>query len=204
MTQPNPATAQCMISTIVGFLLPFFLAGADGNADVAKATIRDLIDGYNASTPEQLDLVGRIIGFSIVGMDNLRLSMTTGLSDTKVLQYRNNAVNLCRASANARKMLDALHSGRDVKRAVPRPKIAASRAAPKPAPPAAITRQPPGGEPGFPIGMDALKREARTMLAAFSRGDAPVFAMPPAQSTAAMVKAAVRTAVGAATRPPVA
>jgi len=201
MTQTNPATAQCMITTIVGFLLPFFLAGADGNADVAKATIRDLIDGYNATSPEQLDLVGRIIGFSIVGMDNLRLSMTPGLSDTKLLRYRNNAVSLSRSSDNARKMLDALQAGRDVKRAVPRPKVAAAPPVPKPVL-QAVTHQPIGGQPNIPIGMEAMKREARTMLAAFSQGASPVFAMPPAQNTSAMVKAAVHTAVGAAVRPP--
>jgi hypothetical protein len=203
MTHPKPPNTDCIVATIIGFLLPFFLAGANGNAEVATAAIRAVIDGYSARTPEEFDLVGRIVGFSTVGMDNLRLSKTPGLSDTKVLQYRNNAVSLCRSSDNAKKMLDALQSARDVKRDVPRPSVTAAPPAPKPAPAVAIpaiTHQPIGGLPNHPMDLEAMKREARTMLAAFSKVGAPVFAMPPAQTTATMVKSAVRAAIGAANR----
>jgi hypothetical protein len=110
MTQPTMETqiTECLYGTVVGFMLPFFLTAAGENAEVARATILQLIDAYNATTAPELDLAGRIIGFSIVSMDNLRLSMTPDLSVTRVLQYRCNAVNLCRASINARKLLESL------------------------------------------------------------------------------------------------
>lgn len=46
--------------------------------------IRQLINAYNPGSVTELDLAGRIVGFNIVAMDNLRLSMTQGLSDTKI------------------------------------------------------------------------------------------------------------------------
>jgi hypothetical protein len=56
------------------------------------------------TTPTELDLVGRIIGFSVAAMDNLRLSMASDLSATKILRYRSNAVTLCRSSDQALKI----------------------------------------------------------------------------------------------------
>jgi hypothetical protein len=96
--QPASPTVQCLRTTICGFLLPFFLSAAGGNLEAARAAILELIDAYNARTLAELDLVGRIVGFSIVAMDNLRLSMTEDMSDTKVLRYRSNAVALSRAA----------------------------------------------------------------------------------------------------------
>ena len=35
-TTPEPTTTDCLFSTIVGFLLPFFLTGAAGNPQIAR------------------------------------------------------------------------------------------------------------------------------------------------------------------------
>jgi hypothetical protein len=199
MTQSDPNT-DCIVATIVGFMLPFFLAGAGGNQDVAKAAIHQLIEAYNASNPTELDLVGRIIGFSIVSMDNLRLSMTPNLSDAKVLRYRGNAVTLCRSSNQARSMLDALQAGQPVRQDVPRPPVAAAPAAPKPVPPvgAPLAATPNGVafEPAMDI--ESMKRDARAMMAAFSKHGVPPLRAPQIADTAAMVKAAARAAIKAA------
>ena len=96
----------------MGFLLPFFLAGAGGDSSAARAAIREMVEEYAAATATELDLVGRIIGFSVMATDNLRLSMKPDLSDTKVLRYRSNAVALSRASEQCRKMLEALQANR--------------------------------------------------------------------------------------------
>ncbi|MDR3534314.1 MAG: hypothetical protein P4L90_27600 [Rhodopila sp.] len=202
-TDPNAPTTECIFSTIVGFMLPFFLAGAGGDEGVAKAAIRELIDAYNASTPTELDLAGRVIGFSIAAMDNLRLSMAPGLSDTKVLRYRCNAVTLSRASDQARKMLEALQAGREVKREIPRPSVAAAPPAPKPAPPVnvpAAPRLPNGGVSEFPMDIETMKRDARVMMAVFSKNGAQGSASPMIPDPAAAVGAAARAAVGSARR----
>ncbi len=106
----DPSAFDCVLGNILGFMLPFFLLAAGGNPDLARAAIKELIDAYQASTPEQLDLVGRIIGFSTAALDNLRLSMVPNLSDTKVLRYRCNAVTLSRSSDQALKILEALQA----------------------------------------------------------------------------------------------
>jgi hypothetical protein len=187
-TTPEPTTADCRFGTIIGFLLPFFLAAANGNPRTAKAAIKELIAAYHAATPVELDLVGRIIGFSTVAMDNLRLSMIPGLADTKVLRYRSNAAILSRSSDTARKMLEALQAGRTVKRDVPRPSVAPASA---PQPP---TRLPAGEITGMATDLETMKQDDRIMMAAFSRtGSAP------ALTPAAMIRAAAaREAVQAA------
>jgi hypothetical protein len=175
MTQTEPNVSDCIFNTIVGFLVPFFLAGAGGNQEIAKAAIRELVDAYSAGTPRELDLAGRVVGFSIVALDNLRLSMTPGLSDTKLLRYRCNAVTLSRSSETARKMLDALQAGQEVKREVPRPSVAAAPPAPKPVVPAsasAVPKLPNGGVSEFPMDIETMKRDARIMMAAFSKNGA--------------------------------
>ena len=53
MTQPEQAnpTLECLCATICAFLLPFYLAGAGGNPEAAKAAVREFIDAYNPGTP---------------------------------------------------------------------------------------------------------------------------------------------------------
>ena len=206
MTQTDrvPSSQDCLFSTICGFLLPFFLAGAGGDPAIARAAIRDLIDAYNASTPTELDLVGRIISFSIVAMDNLRLSMTQGLSDTKVLKYRSNAVSLSRAAEQARKILSTLQDKQENTRKIPRPSIAAVPA-PPPQPPLepAIAPTPKSIGAGMIDGdIEAMKRDARTLIAAFSKHGAPggsVIRMNPDPVTS--VTSAVRAAMATVRRP---
>ena len=208
---PDNAIAEpltdCIRATILGFMLPFFLAGAGGNQQIATAAIRELINSYNASTPTELDLVGRIIGFSIAAMDNLRLSMTPGLSDTKLLRYRGNAATLSRSSDTSRKILDALQAGREVTCDVPRPSIAAAPAATKPVTPVTALptpHKPTVGGSEFPADIEAMKRDARTMMAAFSKTGVQETVWPLIPDTATMVRAAARAAVAAALRPPAA
>jgi hypothetical protein len=126
MTQADPSVPATgdVFETIVGFLLPFFLTAANGNPDRARAAIAELLGAYGASTATEHDLVGRIIGFSIVAMDNLRLSMTNGMSDTKALRYRCNAVTLGRASDRARTLLEASQAKRGSAGKIPRPTVA--------------------------------------------------------------------------------
>jgi hypothetical protein len=244
MTQPEPASPaivstpiNCIRATICGFLIPFFLTAAGGNLEAARAAILELIDAYNACTITELDLVGRIVGFSIVAMDNLRLSMTQDLSDTKVLRYRSNAVALSRAAEQARHILMVLQETREMTGNIPRPAIAAEpqvqpATPPKPQPApnslfarasvaqaliaqapipqapipqvsvaqAPLTRGPATPAP-LPQDMEAMMREARIMLGAFSRHGAPgASAIPAIPASAVMARSAAREAITALQR----
>src|SRR5208283_5522580 len=135
MTQPD--AIDCIFEHILGFMLPFFIAGAGGDTDLARAAISELADAYNVASATELELVGRILGFSTVAMDNLRLSMNPEMSDTKVLRYRSNAVALSRAAEQCRKILDVVQANRkpaqpaamSISRPIPRPAAVAAPAA---------------------------------------------------------------------------
>lgn len=223
MIQPasNPSTRDCLFTAIIDFIVPFLLAAAGGNAVTAETGVRELIDAFNPSTNTELDLAGRIVGFSIAALDNLRLSMRPGLSDSMVLRYRCNAATLNRSSDQARKMLAALQAGQPPKREVPRPTIAAAPAplpappAPKPVPtliaplPMLLAPAPQhvfGAAPQQPMDFEATKRNARAMMTAFSKGNLPFNLAQPGSATAtspatsAAINAAVNGTLGIARR----
>ena len=92
----QPDATECLFSTILGFTLPFYVAGSGGDRNAAGLAVMELVAAYGAATAPELDLVGRLVGFGAAAMENLRLSMQAGLPDAKVLQYRSNAVALGR------------------------------------------------------------------------------------------------------------
>ena len=205
MTDQADPTFKCLLTTICGFMLPFFLVAAGGNADAARAAIIELIDAYNATTSTELDLVGRLLGFSIAAMDNLKLSMNDGLSDTKVLRYRSNAVALGRASEQVRKILQTLQEKRENTRVIPRPAVAPAPPITAPAPKLEPTRaimaalSPPTTIP--PMNIEALKGDARLPMAAFSRQAAlSSTAMPVIANPASLAKSAAAAAIAAIRR----
>ncbi|WP_428542126.1 hypothetical protein [Rhodopila sp.] len=141
---PSPqATTECVMQTILDFLLPFFLAAAGGNPVTARAAIRQLIAAHNAVDATELDLAGRIVGFSIAALDNLRLSMGADLPVTRLLRYRGNAVSLSRASDQARKALAALRANPEQPHKTPRPSVAPAPSNPSPSNPGPSTPLPP-------------------------------------------------------------
>ena len=219
LPEPMPTAVDVIFENILDFLLPFFLAAAGGEAGLARATIQELAEAYNATTVTELDLVGRILGFSVVAMDNLRLSMTQGMSDTKVLRYRSNAAALSRAGEQCRKILEMVQGHRKPVPVslsqvpaphIPAPHIPAPRI--EPAPPAPVRTisaahtpssghgTPAGGFPddflsGMPKNIEAMKRDARLLMAAFSKNGAPsgpaMAVVPKIPNLTALVDAAV-------------
>jgi len=214
MTRPEPDAIDCIFEHILGFMLPFFIPAPGGHPDRARAAITELAEAYNVAGATELELVGRILGFSTVAMDNLRLSMNPEMSDTKVLRYRSNAVALSRAGEQCRKILEVVQANRkpaQPPRSIPRPSVVAAPAAeaakPKPQPPAPRMPEPAvlsGGVPLFPADLEAMKQGARVMLAAFSEDAGPsdrtAASFPDIPDTAAMVGAAVREAIAASER----
>jgi hypothetical protein len=86
--------------------------------------------------------VGRLVGLSAAAMDNLRLSMQADLSDTKVLQYRGNAVALGRLAEQCRKVLETMQTKRQ--------QSAATRPMPQPLPAPVAPPQPALPPRGMP------------------------------------------------------
>lgn len=180
----QPGLVDCLFGTILGFMLPFYLAGSGGDVNVASAAILELIEAYSAATAAELDVVGRLLGFNAVAMDNLRLSMRSGLSDTKILQYRANAVALGRMADQCRKALEAMQTKREQycetagmphPGSMPEPRPAPIAPPPQSPPPRDLPPSPPQasarsamaveGDPEFASDIETMKQNARAMLA---------------------------------------
>jgi hypothetical protein len=175
MSHPKsqPSTVDCLFTTILSFLLPFYLTGAGGNADIARIAIADLVEAYDAATTRELDLAGRLVGYSAAAMDSLQLSMRADLSDRKILQYRNNAVALGRLAEQSRLLLEALQTKRQQAHAqqpMPQPRPAPV-SPPKPSapphgrPPAQPHASSIEGDPPFICDMATMKHNMLAMLA---------------------------------------
>jgi hypothetical protein len=91
-------------------MLPFFLAGAGGDAEAASNAILQLIRDYDPQNGAELDLVVQIINFGAALMDNLRQSTRPGLSDNAILKYRAGAIALERAASRCRKTFAAMQA----------------------------------------------------------------------------------------------
>ena len=128
----GPEEIDCLVATILGYLLPFYMVGSDGNGTVAGASIVALIQDCCPVTPIEFDLAGRLVGYGVAAMDNLQMSMRPGLSDAKVLQYRAGAVALGRSAEQCRKALDAIRARRELHEAATAQSIPASPSAPTP------------------------------------------------------------------------
>jgi len=173
-THPQPAAeavpSDCISQTILDFMLPFFLAAAGGDADLARAAIFELLDAYNAVTTPELDLAGRIIIFSTAAMDDLRLSMSDPqMSDTKKLRYRSNAVALSRSAEQCRKVLEAMQAKRQATNQPPAPafselpQTAITQAATAQAATARLTAaEPPAPQPGETMSPPAPPKSEQT------------------------------------------
>jgi hypothetical protein len=231
LVEPSPTAVDVIFENILDFLLPFFLAAAGADADLARLAIQGMAEVYNADTVTELDLVGRILGFNVVAMDNLRLSMNQGMSDNKILRYRSNAVALSRAGEQCRVILEVMQAKRKAALAtefVAPPRVPAPRI--EPAPAAAVKevpverpvvsrkrapdlRLPIGGFPiggldvaglprdflsGMPTNIESMKRDARILLAAFSKNSfksgSAISAVPGAGDPVLKLDTAVREA----------
>ncbi len=113
---PSSATLRCLFRTAATCLLPFFLAGAGGDAEAATEAILELVSDYVPQTGAELDLVVQIINFGVAVTDNLRQSTRPGLSDNAILKYRAGAIALERAASRCRKALAIMQANRPRRR----------------------------------------------------------------------------------------
>lgn len=177
----QPDATECLFSTILGFTLPFYVAGSGGDRNAAGLAVMELVAAYGAATAPELDLVGRLVGFGAAAMDNLRLSMQAGLPDAKVLQYRSNAVALGRLAEQCRKVLEAMQAKRKHAGARPMPQPRPAPIAPPSPPhpprdappaqpkassdPAPMLETDPEFVPEFAYDIETMMRNAHAMIA---------------------------------------
>jgi hypothetical protein len=171
----HPDTIECLFSTIIDFTLPFYLAGSDGDGRSAVGAVLDLIVSYDPATAAELDVVGRLVGFSAAATDSLRLSMQPDLPDTKILQYRTNTVALGRLAEQCRQVLEEMQTTRRIAAARPMPQPRPAPVAP-PSPPRPPRDMPPaqpkasagpaaGDAPEISYDNETITRNARAMFA---------------------------------------
>jgi hypothetical protein len=108
----EPVGANAIEARIVEVLLPFFLSGAGGDEDVARAAIHDQIATYKPTSAPEILKVGRIVGLRRSAIDNLRLSVAGHASPEKIKRYWDAAVSLTREADNEVQALDELRAQR--------------------------------------------------------------------------------------------
>jgi hypothetical protein len=99
--------AETALNHVLAFLLPFFLQGAVGNADLARAAALQLLGSYGATSSSDLLLAAQVIAFSFSTLDALGKAVAEpDLSPSARLRHRGNANALHRSGEQCRKALD--------------------------------------------------------------------------------------------------
>ncbi|HQT78131.1 MAG TPA: hypothetical protein PLD10_13835 [Rhodopila sp.] len=176
-TDPGFSPTDCIFDLVFSYMLPIFTVSAGGDIDLARRSIIDLLDAYEACTAAELELVARIVSFSHAAIDSLRQAARADLSATLVLRFRANAVALNRSAETCRKTLESMQDRRraaealQVVQPIPQAPLPAGPATPKPPhPPAQPVPAPPAPvlEPHFDLAygdVAAMQRQARALLA---------------------------------------
>jgi hypothetical protein len=122
---------QAICLTLAAFALP----AAGGDPDKANALIADMILAHQPTNMMELELAGRIVGFSLAAMDNLRMSIADpDMPDAKVLRCRSSAASLSRSAEQCRAALTNLRGGSKQQPAVVAEPPKARPQAPRPRP----------------------------------------------------------------------
>jgi flagellum-specific peptidoglycan hydrolase FlgJ len=123
-----------LLDHVLGFLIPFFLTGTDGDDAPARQAAIELLQSYGTTTDQQLVLAAEIVAFSLTTLANLGQSVADpDLSINTRLRLRSNANALSRASDRNRKALERTRNAEPAHGGAPEP---ASPRYPSAAPPA--------------------------------------------------------------------
>jgi hypothetical protein len=207
----SPEGSNCVFKTVLVCLYPFYLPAADGDVAVACSSVALLIQDNRPSGPVETDLVGRMVGYGIAALDNLRLSMQPGLSDSKILQYRAGAVALGRSAEQCRKTLDALQAKRRLRNqaaaahpmpAAPHPAPVAPLSPSAPQRPSAPPPETPPAQPQAAAPRDAGVSRGLSRYSAVSPPHASAIAVSPPASPSQAGASAPKPALPATAGPP--
>ena len=175
-TQPAATAPDALdqaFDSICLLLMPFFLLATGDDPEKARAAVAAMLRAYNPTTPQELDLAARIVGFGIASLDNLHLSATTkDLPDTKILRYRSSAVSLSRSAEQCRTALNKMRAEQPPAKPTPQPQPVPQGEKPRAPLPPMSTAQ-----------MEKAKTDARAMLTGLARLGATC---PPGQGMTAI------------------
>jgi hypothetical protein len=107
MSRLSPITPKAL-DRILSFLAPLFMTGSPGNAGVALAAAKELLDSYGARTNSEIRLAALTIAFSFGALDSLGRSVAADLSVNQLLRLRGNANSLHRAAHKSQEALARL------------------------------------------------------------------------------------------------
>lgn len=174
---PAPAAGeQARYALLLTLMIPVFLPAAGNDPEQARQAAIDALDGCEAVSMAELEAAARAICLEHAALDSLGRSMSPGLTDSQRTRYRNQAVTLTRTAARTREMFRQIQARR-------RHEDGRVREAEAPAPEPAA--EPPlwaAGAAAFPLGMEAMKRASRAMLAdvrSWQADDGPPHQVPP-------------------------
>jgi hypothetical protein len=89
-------------------LVPFFVESPDSDPTTARLAAEEILNGYNATTPKELQLSTQIIALGWASMACLRAAVAAkNLSMEDILRLQDHAIALDRTSQKATKALDA-------------------------------------------------------------------------------------------------
>jgi hypothetical protein len=100
---PAKQTNDPLLAFILTVLTPLLQTNS---AEQAGAAARQAIAAYQATAADQLVSIAQVIGFALVSLDNLRLSMPAAMSVAMKLKLRGNANALSRSAQRATATLE--------------------------------------------------------------------------------------------------
>ena len=101
-------TPQRLRDQAIAALVPFFIDGPSSDLGTIRVAVASILDGYDAATPKELQLVTEIIAYGWAALACLRTAMAAkNLSVDDVLRLQNHAIALDRSSQKATRLLEA-------------------------------------------------------------------------------------------------
>jgi len=95
-------------------LAPFFMIGADGDIDQARAAAAEMLDEYQAKTPRELQLAAQILAYDFATLACLGAAASVRDGDLDImLDLQDSAIALDALSAKSTKALEARRRERE-------------------------------------------------------------------------------------------
>ena len=117
--EPAFTPAQILQALMVSCIYPLLQNKRTGPIDpaMAHAAAIEILKSFHIRDTWELFICTQIMGFGLVALDSLGLSMTPGLSPAMVLRCRSNANSLQRTSQRSRQALDDHRAASEAQRA---------------------------------------------------------------------------------------
>jgi hypothetical protein len=101
----SPTIPAAILETVITGIATLFLAGANGDATVAREAARELLADYRPRTSAELSLAAIIISCGLRSLDILVQAAAKDLPVAQMLRLHASAVGLCREAAKAQRHL---------------------------------------------------------------------------------------------------